>query len=108
MQQSKSSTRPRAVTKSFEKPKLEAPPARSSETIDRMAQLETQMARANEFLGVLAERMSELESQSAELRDELLILRASRVRSPSSPYNTMTPPEETVVLPKTSRTGKSF
>jgi uncharacterized coiled-coil protein SlyX len=95
MQSARTPARSGNVTKAFESVQPEALTETPALNV-RMAHLESQMKRASDFIEVLAERLGDLESQNAELKDEIMILRASRVRSPSSPYNTVTPPDETV------------
>ena len=93
------------ATETFEavssSPREDAPPS-PPELLERLEKLEREQKGTADFLGVLAEHIVALESANARLREELLILRASRARTSGVPYNSITPREETIAPPPPS------
>ena len=87
----------RRVTLGFE---AVSPPATSSGTVRASgSRLESTRAESGD---ALAERVAELESENALLREEVRVLRAARLRSPSAPYSSVAPPADVVYTPKQS------
>ena len=84
------------ATETFEavssSPREDAPPS-PPELLERLEKLEREQKGTADFLGVLAEHIVTLESANARLREELLILRATRTRTPGVPYSSITPRE---------------